>query len=145
MKIRVLALEDMGEVAAIEAACFAKSWSKAVLEESFSCVWNLFLGVEEGRELIAYGTASVIAGEGEILRIAVKEGFRHRGIGRELLAAMEDAAIQRGAKMLTLEVRKSNLAAQNLYLGAGFAREGCRKDYYQEPKEDAIIMWKRNL
>lgn len=141
----MLTLEDLEEAAAIESACFAKSWSKAVLEESFHRAWNLFLGVEEGKGLIAYGTACVIAGEGEILRIAVKEGFRHRGIGRELLAAMEEAARNRGARMLTLEVRKSNLAAQKLYLGAGFLEEGCRKDYYQEPREDAIIMWKRNL
>ena len=138
-------MEDLEEAAAIEAACFRQNWSRAVLEESFGRAWNVFLGVEEDGHLIAYGNASVIAGEGEILRIAVSKGFRSRGIGRELLAAMEEAARRKGAKVLTLEVRESNLTARKLYFSAGFAEEGRRKDYYCDPKEDAIIMWKRNF
>lgn len=145
MKIRTLTFEDLEEAAKIEAACFRQNWSRAVLEESFCRAWNLFFGAEEGGRLAAYGCASVIAGEGEILRIAVLEGFRHQGIGRELLEAMEQESIKRGAKMLMLEVRESNLAARKLYLHAGFSEEGQRKEYYREPKEDAIIMWKRNL
>ena len=145
MKIRTLTFGDLEEAVKIEAACFRQSWSKAVLEESFSRAWNLFFGAEEGGCLVAYGCASVIAGEGEILRVAVLEGFRHRGIGRELLEAMEEASRKQGAKMLMLEVRESNLAARKLYLHAGFSEEGQRKEYYREPKEDAIIMWKQNL
>ena len=145
MKIRTLTFEDLEEAAKIEAACFRQNWSRAVLEESFCRAWNLFFGAEEGGHLAAYGCASVIAGEGEILRIAVLEGFRLRGIGRKLLEALEEESIKRGAKMLMLEVRESNLAARKLYLHAGFSAEGQRKEYYREPKEDAIIMWKRNL
>lgn len=145
MIIRKITQEDLTAAVAIESACFRQNWSTAMLEESFASAWNLFLGAEEEGKLIGYGLLSVIAGEGEVLRIAVLEGFRQRGIGRELLEVMAEAARQKGAEGLTLEVRESNLAARKLYLCAGFQEEGRRKDYYREPKEDAIIMWRRNL
>lgn len=145
MIIRKMTKDDLEAAAEIEAACFRQCWSKPMLEESFASAWNLFLGAEESGRLMGYGIVSVIAGEGEVLRIAVLKGYRRRGIGRELLEVMAEAARQKGAQGLTLEVRESNLTARNLYLCAGFQEEGRRKAYYREPKEDAIIMWKRNL
>jgi len=62
-----------------------------------------------------------------------------------LLAALVKTAKERGARSVTLEVRESNLPARRLYISAGFQEEGRRKDYYRNPKEDAIIMWDREL
>lgn len=145
IKIRVMTWEDLNQAAEIEAACFRQNWSKKMLEEGFLDAWNMFLAAEESGQLIGYGTGSVIAGEGEILRIAVLEGFRHKGIGRKLLEELVRTARERGAKEIALEVRESNLAARRLYRSSGFHEEARRKNYYREPREDAIIMWNRNL
>lgn len=145
IKIRVMTWEDLNQAAAVEAACFRQSWSRKLLEEGFFAPWSIFLAAEEGGQLIGYGTASVIAGEGEILRIAVLEGFRRRGIGRKLLEELVRSARERGAGEIALEVRESNLSARRLYISSGFQEEARRKDYYREPREDAIIMWNRNL
>ena len=145
VKIRVMTWDDLNQAAVVEAACFRQNWSRQLLEESFFAPWSIFLAAEESAQLIGYGHASVIAGEGEILRIAVLEGFRHMGIGRKLLEELVRTSREKGAKEITLEVRESNLAARKLYISSGFREEARRKDYYREPKEDAIIMRNRNL
>lgn len=78
--------------------------------------------------------------DAEVLRIAVRETDRRRGIGRELLSNMIAEAKRRGAGSIFLEVRYGNHAAVELYRKAGFTEEGIRKDYYSDPKEDALIM-----
>lgn len=145
MNIRRMNWDDLEAAAEIEAACFRESWTKPMLEESFSAPWSRFWGVEEGGCLIGYGVMSVIAGEGELLRIAVLKGFRRRGTGRKLLDAMAADAREQGVGAMTLEVRESNAAARRLYVSAGFREEARRREYYRNPREDAIIMWNRNL
>lgn len=145
MNIRYMTYEDLEQAAEIEAACFREPWSKALLAESLGSPWNLLLAAEEDGRLIGYGAVCVIAGEGEIQRIAVLEGYRQGGRGRKLLAALAAAAKERGAGAMTLEVRESNQPARRLYLSAGFTEEARRKDYYRNPKEDAIIMWNRKI
>lgn len=145
MNIRRMNWDDLEAAAEIEAVCFRESWSKPMLEESFSASWSRFWGVEEGGRLIGYGVMSVIAGEGELLRIAVLKGFRQKGTGRKLLDAMAADAREQGVGAMTLEVRESNAAARRLYVSAGFREEARRREYYRNPREDAIIMWNRNL
>lgn len=145
MSIRQMNWDDLEAAAEIEAVCFREGWSKPMLEESFSAPWSRFWGAEEGGRLFGYGVMSVIAGEGEILRIAVLKGFRRRGTGRKLLEAMVTDARNQGAGAMTLEVRESNATARRLYISAGFREEARRREYYRNPREDAIIMWNRNL
>lgn len=145
MKIRRMTEEDLDQAARIEAACFRESWSRALLEEGLKNPWNLFLAAEEQETLIGYGAACVIAGEGEIQRIAVLKEFRGEGRGRKLLEALVNFSKDRGVRSMTLEVRESNLPARRLYISAGFLEEARRKNYYSNPREDAIIMWNRNL
>ena len=145
MRIRPMTYGDLEQTACIEEICFRESWSASLLKESMESPWNVFLVAQEGEELIGYGTVCVIAGEGEIQRIAVLPAFRQKGLGRELLAALEKTAKERGARAVTLEVRESNFSARRLYVSAGFMEEGRRKGYYRNPEEDAIIMWKRQL
>ncbi|MDO5416290.1 MAG: ribosomal protein S18-alanine N-acetyltransferase [Lachnospiraceae bacterium] len=137
--------DDVEQVAAIEAACFGEYWSASLLEEGLARDWNLFLVTEENGCLTGYGAACVIAGEGEIQRIAVLKEFRRMGTGRKLLDALINASRERGAGAMTLEVRESNEAARNLYLSAGFQEEARRKDYYRNPTEAAVIMWNRKI
>ena len=84
-----------------------------------------------------------MAGEGEISNVAVAEKFRRRGIGRKLMEYMLKEAPSFGIGDLTLEVRVSNAPAISLYESLGFHKEGVRPGFYEKPKEDALIMWKR--
>jgi ribosomal-protein-alanine N-acetyltransferase len=83
----------------------------------------------------------VIAGEGELMRIAVHPELRGRGLSRKLMDQLEETAREKGAEALTLEVRKSNRTAIELYKSYGFGEEAVRKNYYENPAEDALIMW----
>ncbi len=145
MNIRLMCEEDLELASLIDASCFRESWSRRLLEESLKSPWNILLAAEEEGILTGYGAACVIAGEGEIQRIAVLEAFRGMGRGRKLLEALVKFSKDRGAGAITLEVRESNLPARRLYISAGFLEEARRKDYYRNPKEDAIIMWNRRL
>ena len=145
MKIRFMTEADLEQAAAIEAACFRESWSFDLLSSGYKNKWNLYLAAEKDGRLAGYGAVCVIAGEGEIQRIAVLEEFRRQGLGRKLLDAMVAAARNRGARAMTLEVRESNEPAIKLYFSAGFRTEAQRKDYYRNPREDALIMWNRSI
>lgn len=84
----------------------------------------------------------IIAGEGNITNVAVDPTFRGLGIGKLLMQSILENCINENVDSVTLEVRKSNLIAQNLYESLGFKNEGVRKKFYPD-KEDAVIMWYR--
>jgi ribosomal-protein-alanine N-acetyltransferase len=87
----------------------------------------------------------VILDEAHVTTIAVDPLHRRQRIGERLLVALIDEAMKRGARWVTLEVRKSNLGAQTLYRKYGFKDIGIRKGYYSDNREDAIVMWTGNL
>ena len=91
-------------------------------------------------KVVAYVIGRVIAPEGEIYRIATKEGYRRRGIAYRLLDYAVKTERGHGLECLFLEVRESNVAARNLYHSYGFKEMGIRKNYYSEPKENAVVM-----
>lgn len=79
------------------------------------------------------------------MRIAVFPEFRGQGYSRELMDQMEKSAVEKAINALTLEVRAGNEAALGLYQSYGFREEARRRNYYQRPVEDAVIMWLRNI
>ena len=91
--------------------------------------------------LIGFAGMWLAFDEAHITTIGIDPGYRGRGLGELLLLSMIDAALVRGARWLTLEVRVSNVAAQNLYRKYGFSVRGSRKRYYSDNNEDALIMW----
>ena len=99
------------------------------------------LSKESGSDLIVglVGTW-YIADEAHIVSVAVRSSFRGQGIGELLLISAISQAMNRRARVVTLEVRVSNLAAQNLYKKYGFKKRGVRKAYYSDNREDALIM-----
>ncbi len=144
--IRPLTLQDMPAAAEIERQCFSDPWSETLLRDSFCNSWNHFWAAEdESGEIIGYAVCSLIAGEGEIQRIGVLPSARRKGTARELMAAMEEFVRMSEGYALTLEVRAGNDGARTLYKTWGFAEEAVRKDYYRNPAEDAVIMWKRDI
>ena len=84
-----------------------------------------------------------VLNEGHITNVAVHPEFRHQGIGDQLVSELLSLCEKENIDLVTLEVRKSNQNAIKLYEKHGFVAEGIRKAYYQDNKEDAIIMWKR--
>ena len=94
-------------------------------------------------KIVGFAGIMLVADEAELLNIAVSESFRGRGIGQELLTKVLSKASQKGTQRMLLEVRKSNTSAINLYHKNGFVELGERKNYYSNPKEDAIIMERR--
>jgi ribosomal-protein-alanine acetyltransferase len=83
-----------------------------------------------------------IADEAEILELAVGELWRRRGTGRALMEAALGEARSLGARRVFLEVRESNVAAKALYRELGFAEQGKRQEYYNDPREDAVLLWR---
>lgn len=92
-------------------------------------------------QVVGYGGVWLTVDEGHITTLASAQNVRRRGVGELLLNGLIEAARELGAEVLTLEVRVSNLAAQQLYLKYGFEARGTRRRYYTDNNEDALIMW----
>ena len=103
---------------------------------------SFIVAVGDNGQVLGYAGISVIAGEGYIDNVAVREEYRRQGIAQALLDVFLRFGKAHQLAFLTLEVRASNDPAKQLYLKHGFEQVGRRKDYYDEPKEDAIIMTK---
>lgn len=145
VRIRPMESRDLEAVADLEQASFTVPWSECLvadcLESRFDKVWVL----EADGVIKGYCNMRVIAGEGELMRIAVSPDARGRGYARDLMETLVSHARKNGIHAVTLEVRASNLAAVNLYKSYGFEIQAVRKSYYTHPTEDALIMWNRAL
>ncbi|MBQ9927963.1 MAG: ribosomal protein S18-alanine N-acetyltransferase [Lachnospiraceae bacterium] len=143
MLIRELTSEDVVEVSRIEQEVFSMPWSPEDFLEMVEADYAYYYVAEEDGEIAGCCGIRNIAGEGEITNVVVAEKFRRRGIGRALMEYMLKEAPLHGIGDATLEVRVSNLPAISLYESLGFKGEGVRPNFYEKPKEDALIMWKR--
>ena len=141
--IRPMAESDLSRAAELVKRYFSVPWSEQSLRESLAKPEYLFLVLEEAGRIVGYGGMLLILDEGDITNIVVDEAWRGRGLGRELTEGLLEAGRKRGAHAFTLEVRVGNERAVRLYEGLGFCPEGVRKGFYDKPKEDALIMWKR--
>ncbi len=141
--IRRMREEDLACVADLEKMCFAECWSYKLLEAGIHSPYDVYFVAEQEGRIIGYCCLRLLAGEGEIQRIAVLPNKRRLGAGRKMMEAMVSYAMGRYACAISLEVRESNLAARRLYESFGFAPEAVRKGYYRNPLEDAVIMWRR--
>ena len=143
--VRPMREEDAEQVGELEKRCFSEPWSNHLLLPGLASPFDQYFVYEEKGSVLGYGVIRVLAGEGEIQRIAVLPQHRRRGIGRKLMEAMLLFARKAGVCAIALEVRESNESARNLYVSYGFRPEAVRKGYYHNPAEDAVIMWNRRL
>src|SRR5690606_34080568 len=95
--------------------------------------------------VVGYAGMWVIIDEAHVTNIAVHPDHRRAGIGRLLLEALMEGAADRGCDRITLEVRKSNRPAQQLYLSYDFVPRAIRRGYYTDTNQDALVMWKYRL
>ncbi|WP_026691405.1 ribosomal protein S18-alanine N-acetyltransferase [Alteribacter aurantiacus] len=142
IQIRLMELDDVDGVLAVEEMCFPTPWSRSAFVNELKTNQFAYYLVAEARErVIGYCGVWVIIDEAHITNIAVDPTYRRKGIGEALMTGSLELARTFGAKKLTLEVRVSNEAAQNMYEKLGFERGGIRKNYYTDNQEDAQIMW----
>lgn len=140
--IETMRVEDVEEVLEIERASFVTPWSRlAFLSELLENERAIYLVAREGGRVVGYVGMWRILDEGHITNLAVHPEVRQQGIGRQLLETLCNLALARGLRRLTLEVRVSNHVAQRLYQSFGFLTAGVRPGYYQDNREDALIMW----
>lgn len=146
MNITVIEMnrQHLEEVRGIEQRSFITPWSEQLFCQELEAAVALSLVAvlsEDGSETVAgYFCAWIAADDCTILRIASHPQLRRRGIGRMLLLQGLARAWQRGARMVSLEVRPSNEPARAFYLACGFAVAGVRRGYYPETGEDALVM-----
>ena len=138
--IRRMTMADVDGVAAVEAATFPTPWSRDAFASEMNNVAARYLVAEKDGVIIGYAGAWIIIDESHITNIAVLKEYRGQGIGRALTAGLMQYLSNLGAAYATLEVRKSNAVAQNLYVSLGFIKLGVRKRYYEDNGEDALIM-----
>ena len=139
--VRRMTLNDLDAVAAIEAATFPTPWSRESFQQELERnVAARYLVAEKDGRVIGYAGAWLILDESHITNIAIAEEERGKGCGRILTEALMQYLSNLGAAYVTLEVRKSNIRAQNLYKSIGFIQLGVRKRYYEDNREDALLM-----
>lgn len=143
--IRLMKAADLEQVAELEKICFTESWSYGILEAGIHSPFDVYYVYEQNGQILGYCNLRLLAGEGEVQRIAVLPEYRRMGLARKMMEIMVDYARENHALSVSLEVRAGNLPARNLYETYGFTEEAVRKGYYRNPSEDAIIMWKRDL
>jgi ribosomal-protein-alanine N-acetyltransferase len=130
----------------IEQQVYPRPWSMGLfMSELAYRSSRVYLVVRSGATVVGYGGVMLVTDDGHVTTLAVDPSWHRHRIGTRLLHALATAAIERGAKNLTLEVRAGNLPAQELYRAFGFAPAGIRKGYYAETKEDAIVMWANDV
>lgn len=133
-------------VVRIEQQVYPRPWSLGLFMSELGYRGSrVYVVARVGSAVVGYGGLMLVADDGHITTLAVDPAWHRYKLGTRLLHTLGIAAVERGAKNLTLEVRASNQAAQALYQAFGFAPAGIRKGYYVETNEDAIIMWANDV
>jgi len=146
LKIDIMRIADLDAVMEIENASFSMPWSLWMFQKELSDKRNShFLVVRSGSEVAGYIGFWMAVDEAHIVTIAVRSDFRRKGVGSMLIGAALTLALRLGAVAATLEVRVSNLPAQELYKKFGFEMIAIRKGFYSDTKEDAYVMWIHDL
>ncbi|MBR7098586.1 MAG: ribosomal protein S18-alanine N-acetyltransferase [Clostridia bacterium] len=144
-EVTLLQAAHLAQVAELERLCFSEPWSErslAILTQDGG--FGVAAITQEGK-VIGYGGMVTVLDEGQITNIAVHPSHRRMGIGASVLASLTRESARRGITLLSLEVRASNHAAKELYLGQGFTVAGTRKGFYRHPVEDALVMIKQKI
>ena len=134
---------DVLAVYRLEEEIFPDPWSADSFLRVLESENDIYLVAVEENEILGYCGLWGVIDEGQITNVAVAEKHRRRGIAKKLLCELMKEAVERRFTEFTLEVRVSNAPAIALYHQLGFREEGIRKDFYEKPREDALIMWLR--
>lgn len=132
----------IAQVAALEKLCFSDPWSENSVASELKNPLSCWLVAEEDGVVAGYVGSQTVMDESDMMNVAVHPDYRRKGIAEALVAELVEALKKRESHCLTLEVRASNEPAKALYEKLGFTQVGLRKNYYRNPKEDALILRK---
>lgn len=138
--IREMQIDDLEQVMQIEEQNFSVPWTETGFFSFLIRNDTLFLVAEKEKEILGYCGVVTASGEGDITNVAVKKSRQKEGIGRQLLAQLLARMEEAGVGALYLEVRAGNAGAIHLYRKLGFEEVGVRKNYYEAPREDGLVM-----
>lgn len=145
MILREMSVDDLDQVMEIEQDLFHVPWTREGYFTFLTRKDTMFLVVEEKGQILGYCGLLMVLDEGDVTNVAVRRDRQKEGIGNFLMQSMIRLAEDLGVKMIHLEVRVSNEAAIRLYERIGFTRDGIRKNYYENPVENAILMTRTSL
>lgn len=134
--------EHVSGVAELEKNCFEDPWSERSIASELNNPLSVWLVWEECGRVLGYIGSQTVLGETDMMNVAVHPDARRKGIARKLILSLVQALAEKQSHCLTLEVRASNIPAIGLYEKLGFEQIGRRKNYYRNPKEDALILRK---
>ena len=132
----------VAQVAALERLCFSDPWSENSVASELENELSLWLVAEEGETVLGYVGSQTVLDETDMMNVAVHPDHRRRGVAAALITELVSRLKMQGSRCLKLEVRASNAPAIALYETLGFTQLGLRKNYYRNPKEDALILGK---
>lgn len=135
--------EDVERVATLEASCFSAPWSANAFLSAIHDENAYFIVAESDGEIIGQCGYYVGYDEADISNVAVSQSYRNNGIAYDMLSRLIAYGKEHGVRAFTLEVRVGNLPAIAVYKKLGFQEAGIRPKFYQNPVEDALIMWQR--
>ena len=143
--IRRAEAKDVETIETLEQLCFSQPWSyESIYQDIVENDRSVYIVAETEGQVIGYAGLWIIVDEGHITNVAVSPDYRRNSVGNTIITALLQVTEDMGVKRHTLEVRKSNQAAINLYEKQGFTEAGERKGYYEDNGEDALIMWRES-
>ena len=142
MKIETMNASHVDQIAQLEKLCFSDPWSANSIASELDNKLAFWLVATEGDLVAGYIGSQTVMDETDMMNVAVHPDFRRKGIAEALVNDLVENLKQVGSHCLTLEVRASNTPAITLYEKLGFSEIGRRKNYYRNPREDALILRK---
>lgn len=141
--IRPMEERDVPAVSRLEETAFSMPWSPDAFLDMVKREDSLYVVATVGEEPIGCCGVTNACGDGDINNVVVDEAWRNKGVGKKMLEVLMEWGKETGIENYTLEVRVSNAPAIHLYEKLGFESAGIRPGFYDKPREDAVIMWKR--
>ncbi|MFA5105005.1 MAG: ribosomal protein S18-alanine N-acetyltransferase [Candidatus Margulisiibacteriota bacterium] len=145
MNFEPAVLENIDEMLKIEKKSFASHWNRQTFFDELSAENGYYIVIKDNDRIMGYSGFRYVLDEAHITTLAVHHKFRKKGIGSKLIEQLIKDAKARGLKKLFLEVRQSNMPAQKIYKRLGFKVLDRRREYYQHPVEDALVMQNDNF
>ena len=142
IEIRVLELNDLSAIEAIEQKAYPTPWSRSMFASELAKPTSICLGAFEGQDLVGYVINSRYVDAWHVMNVAVDPEHQRRGVASALLERLFELTRDDERRGYTLEVRVSNEDAIGLYEKLGFESRGIRRGYYTDNREDALIMWR---
>ena len=134
--------EHVQQIAELEKLCFNDPWSANSIASELNNRLSLWFVAVDAEQVVGYVGSQTVLGETDMMNVAVHPDWRKKGVGTALINELINTLRLNGSHSLMLEVRASNAPAISVYEKLGFVEVGCRKNYYRNPREDALILRK---